>query len=79
MSDRVYWINHIPPPLASCGACWGEGQILRPSKEFYYVACDKCAATGLTPIPICEVISNLRRGDEPTEAAREWLYGEREE
>ncbi len=68
--------NVTPPPSAECWWCEGRGLLaLRPVEApdtTDFQPCPSCAETGLSPIPMAEVISNLRRGTVDDAKYREW-------
>lgn len=61
-------VNMTPPPYAECPECNGAAIAIKPMSNLFqghaavYHKCPGCAGTGLTPIPLPEVMGGLRRG-----------------
>lgn len=60
-------VNMTPPPYAECRECRGDAFVIKPMSNLFeghapvYHNCPDCAGTGLTPIPLPEVMRGLRR------------------
>lgn len=51
---RTHPFNMYPPPGVTCGKC---------SASWLKKGCPRCAATGMDPIPLAEVIGGMRMGN----------------